>query len=449
MKHYFVVLLISIYLFPSILAQDTSQWHKVSILGKAYAKTQVEKIEGILQKMITSSLSDQKCVFVENSSARTIFESYNPEFDFMKSSVSQADRKKLKEKGIDYLIIAGISSKSKKYSVFYRIINTSEEKKEERSLLRSLSGKEVQAALKEAFAGTKFYQSVAQEKPRPIVYGWFEEELSETIQKGKELGNYLRTTDNATMVYVAAGPFLAKQSEETEERNLPSFYIDKYEVSNEQYCLFLNTTQKIEDEKGNSYIDFNNTYCSIEKKEEGYQVKAGKEKHPVISVSWYGAKAYCNWVGGDLPSLDQWNKTLQGGTKTPSWINSSLSITWKDNQEPHRLFPWGNDQPSSLVQRCNYKSDNNVDGYVWTSPVFAFTGIGDSPYRCSNMAGNVWEWSQDNFNQEHEGTIEKQCLGGSFGSDVEKIQRDFHFGLSPHIAHNDLGFRVCYNFEKE
>jgi formylglycine-generating enzyme required for sulfatase activity len=100
----------------------------------------------------------------------------------------------------------------------------------------------------------------------------------------------------------------------------------------------------------------------------------GKERHPVTQVSWEDAMEYCQWlnrVSGrwyGLPSEAQWEKAARG--------NDS------------RIYPWGNAAPDK--SRCN------ID--LWfedTTPVGTFSPVGDSPYGCVDMAGNIWEWCSD------------------------------------------------------
>ena len=77
------------------------------------------------------------------------------------------------------------------------------------------------------------------------------------------------------------------------------FYMGKFEVTNEEFCEFLNEKGN-QNEGGKPWIDIkdDNTYCGITggPSTGTFQVKAGYEKLPAVFVNWYGAVAYCNWL---------------------------------------------------------------------------------------------------------------------------------------------------------
>lgn len=181
----------------------------------------------------------------------------------------------------------------------------------------------------------------------------------------------------AGMVLVPAGPFLMGSEEGREDEAplrevyLDAFYIDRYEVTNAEYAAFLNAIgghvgrcgghdcADTEVENPDSRIFYNY-------KTRRYEVEAGYENHPVIKVSWYGAKAYCEHHGKRLPTEAEWEKAARG--------------------TDGRAYPWGD---QFEVGRAN------VGGRVGdTMPVGSYPA-GASPYGAYDMAGNVWEWVED------------------------------------------------------
>ena len=57
-----------------------------------------------------------------------------------------------------------------------------------------------------------------------------------------------------------------------------------------------------------------------------FQPKSGFERHPVVKLSWFGARAFARWMGGDLPTEAQWEKAAKGGREV-SW-------PWGDAWDP-------------------------------------------------------------------------------------------------------------------
>jgi formylglycine-generating enzyme required for sulfatase activity len=119
----------------------------------------------------------------------------------------------------------------------------------------------------------------------------------------------------------------------------------------------------------------------------------GLERHPVVHIAYEDALAYATWVGKALPTEAEWEHAARGGIEGAeyTWGNvfapdgKQMANTWQGK------FPYQN-----LLQ----------DGFEWTAPVGSFPANG---YGLHDMAGNVWEWTTDYY-QEH-GKIVKPCCG--------------------------------------
>jgi formylglycine-generating enzyme required for sulfatase activity len=113
--------------------------------------------------------------------------------------------------------------------------------------------------------------------------------------------------------------------------------------------------------------------------------------HPVVHVAFPDAEAYAHWAGCELPTEAEWEFAARGGL-------DGAEFTWGD-----AFMPEG--KPMANTWQGEFPWQNRVeDGYEWTAPVGSFPANG---YGLHDMAGNVWEWTTDWY-QEH-GKIQKAC----------------------------------------
>jgi len=160
-----------------------------------------------------------------------------------------------------------------------------------------------------------------------------------------------------------------EQAEKPEhEVNLNTFYLSKYEITNAQYCRFLNEAGN-QTEAGKPWIAIDGRHSKIEKSGENYQPKAGYDNHPVMEVSWYGAKVFCEWKGGRLPTEAEWEYAAKGGKSGGKYKFSGsddpYEVAWFGNNSGGNSHPVGQKKPNQL-------------------------GLYD-------MTGNAWEWCYDWF----------------------------------------------------
>jgi formylglycine-generating enzyme required for sulfatase activity len=168
------------------------------------------------------------------------------------------------------------------------------------------------------------------------------------------------------MILIPAGEFLmgsdpqkdkaAFVDEQPQHRIwLPEYYLAKTPVTNAQYNAFVLATGH------QAPVGWTN-----------FTPPPGKEDHPVVGVSWYDARDYCQWLSQmtskdyRLPSEAEWEKGARG--------------------VDDRIYPWGNQWEAT---RCN-----SLEGGLWkTTSVHAYPQ-GASPHGLLDMAGNVWEWTR-------------------------------------------------------
>ncbi|TSA11334.1 MAG: hypothetical protein D4R73_04055 [Deltaproteobacteria bacterium] len=224
----------------------------------------------------------------------------------------------------------------------------------------------------------------------------------------------LGTTIPEDMAYVPPGQFIMGYGNSIRITSLNTgFLIDKYPVTNAQFCIFLNERSNRR-EGGVEWLDlrggFKNKGCHLLWKEGRFVVKPGLKEHPVIYVSWYGARAYAEWAGKRLPTRKDWEKAARG-------IDG-------------RVFPWGNKFDQT---RCNTKESTSKK----TTPVTKYpTGV--SPYGCLDMAGNVWEWTASWCNKRKQVSM---LRGGSWILDGYGARCPYHNGANVKNRFDDVGFR--------
>ncbi len=194
--------------------------------------------------------------------------------------------------------------------------------------------------------------------------------------------------------------------DETPQRKvyLKSYYIDKHEVTNEQYRQFLEAVP------GREPKFWDNTRFS-------------QPDQPVVGITWQEAVKYCKWKGKRLPTEEEWEKAARG--------------------TDGRYYPWGNENDATLSNVRGME-----DGFRYPAPVGEIEE-GKSPYGAFDMAGNVFEWTTDWYlpfeGNQHEndmyGTELKVIKGGSWQSNMDLARSGIRGKAIPDQRQNYIGFR--------
>ena len=214
---------------------------------------------------------------------------------------------------------------------------------------------------------------------------------------------------------------------------LAAYRIGRYPVTNAEYLHFVRAT-------GRAVANDTGWILAA----VGQQPPAGKEDHPVRGVTWDDVVAYCEWL----------EQTTRRRYRLPSEAEWEVAARGSDD----RLYPWGGDFDAT---RCNAQPS----GIGATTPVGQFSPAGDSPRRCADMAGNVWEWTNTRWGREtavaeyaypykvddgRENSAPlapfrelRICRGGSFADGAERVTCTARARYDAGSRHARRGFRVA------
>lgn len=213
---------------------------------------------------------------------------------------------------------------------------------------------------------------------------------------------------------------------------LANYFLSQHEVTNAEYCIFLNELSeagKISPQgivNNLLYIDMEDSDVLIVHNGTQFTPKAGFENHPVVEVSWYGAKAYCIANDGTLPSEAAWEFAARGGLSGKgnkyAGSNDPNNVAWFGANAGNQLHAVGGKQPNELAIR--------------------------------DMTGNVWEWCEDWYGDSYYAGSAKEnptgpssgtrkvLRGGSYSQDA--VTNTSRHSMAPDATEANIGFRVRY-----
>jgi formylglycine-generating enzyme required for sulfatase activity len=163
------------------------------------------------------------------------------------------------------------------------------------------------------------------------------------------------------------------------------FWLGKYPVTNEQYRRFL-------DSPG----------CRVKRPAYFDDRRFNQPEQPVVGVRWDDAVAYCEWVGGRLPTESEWEYACRARTDTK-----------------HTEY-WFGDAEEQLEEYAWYGKNSRGQSHpVGTKPA--------NPWGLHDMHGNVWEWCEDLFDaQAYRDRVERALVKqrGLTGNQCAKLSRE-------------------------
>jgi formylglycine-generating enzyme required for sulfatase activity len=229
---------------------------------------------------------------------------------------------------------------------------------------------------------------------------------------------------------------------------ISGFYIDRTEVTNAAFatCVKAGKCKKPDvahcgtwDAKGKRWV-------------AGAPLPADflGENKPVVCVTHEDADRYCKWSGKRLPTEAEWEKAARG--------------------TDGRVYPWGDTaydgtQANGCDARCGaisgkgWRAEPNLDDKAaYVAEVGTYLP-GASPYGAVDMAGNVWEWVSDWFDEDYYKISERKdppgpgpdgakpfkvLRGGSWSNEPDSMRSSYRYSLEPTQRLVTVGFRCAY-----
>jgi formylglycine-generating enzyme required for sulfatase activity len=240
--------------------------------------------------------------------------------------------------------------------------------------------------------------------------------------------------DEMKLIYIPSENFMMGSSEGSSDQSplhnvfISGYWLDSTEVTSEMFAAFLNS-QGNQTEGGVSWLNPNEPFVWVFEKDGSWQAWPGMEKLPIVGVSWYGANAYCQWAGRQLPTEAQWE------------FAASSARGFR--------FPWGDealDCDHTHFAGCG-NSTVNVDGLP----------LGINSFGVYDLAGNVAEWVGDRYASDYYGQSPQAnptgpsngyyrvVRGGSWKSSYLSLQTWDREWAGADKRDSSIGFRCALN----
>jgi len=225
--------------------------------------------------------------------------------------------------------------------------------------------------------------------------------------------------DDREMVWIHGARFRMGTSEPDREDDetahdvrVVGFWMDVEPVTNAAFQAFLvanpmwQKQRRATEPQGEGYIDDWN----------GVDFPEGQADFPVAWVSWYAARAYCDWAGKRLPTEAEWEFACRAGSSTRYW--------WGDDFEPTR---------AALERSAVSPTDRT------------------NPWGLADITGNVWEWTSSLYDdypyragdgrEDDDVEGERVLRGGAWPDDPRAMRSSFRERNDPLECVEDVGFR--------
>lgn len=224
---------------------------------------------------------------------------------------------------------------------------------------------------------------------------------------------------------------------------LKAFEIAKTETTNEEFAAFVQATgyvtdaermhnamvfepglpefRWIRDESANWRTPNGKTRGSI----------ANKSRHPVTSISFCDAQAYCRWAGVRLPTVEEWEVASRAGSKSDYFFSGD---------------PAGIGKYANIWHGKDHLKPDSSDGFMYTAPVASFA---PNPWGLYDIYGNVFEFCSGKLRGD--GKNAAHARGGSWWCSKNSccFFNSVDIGtVNIHASFSNQGFRVARSIKR-
>jgi hypothetical protein len=201
------------------------------------------------------------------------------------------------------------------------------------------------------------------------------------------------------------------------EFEVEPFHIARYPITYRQYRAFLEASDGYQSRDW--WEGLKGPFSDPERQAER------RDNHPAEGMVWYEALTYCRWLSARLgyevrlPTEWEWQQAASGG-------------------DPENAYPWG---PDWVEERAN-----TFEARLNRSTAVGMYPEGASPVAALDLAGNVWEWCLNEYDDPAQtgigGEARRVVRGGSWGDLLEDARCAYRVHDHPGVRDDDLGFRV-------
>lgn len=224
------------------------------------------------------------------------------------------------------------------------------------------------------------------------------DKLGEAVSRELTYGSEPRSRGSSGSVEAPVGS-VTRGKAGIEWVSLGTFELSKTEVTVAQYRACV--------EAGACSEPFTSSHCNWG--------RSGRDNHPVNCVSWTQAAAFASWAGGRLPTGEEWTYAATSGGQL-----------WK--------YPWGSNR--ATCERAIMDDGGNGCGQGHTWPVCS-KPFGESMQGLCDLAGNVWEWTDERTASNRVGR------GGSWSSPASSMGVSRRYRGDHSWRYSDLGIRLA------